>query len=66
MSEIFKISILTSNTRLCWGTLDKLHPNKLYIKYWLYTQHTSISGISFVKELIKLERDLNKDIIIDN
>ena len=47
MSEIFKISILTSNTRLCWGTLDKLHPNQLYIKYWLYIQNTSINGISF-------------------
>ena len=47
MSEIFKISILTSNARLCWGTLDKLHPNQLYIKYWLYIQNTSINGISF-------------------
>ena len=67
MSEIFDIAIFTAAMQdYADGILDKIDPNKLYIKYRLYRQHTSISGISFVKDLTKLGRDLSKVIIIDN
>ena len=67
MSEIFEIAIFTAAMQdYADGILDKIDPNKLYIKYRLYRQHTSISGISFVKDLTKLGRDLSKVIIIDN
>ena len=67
MSEIFEIAIFTAAMQdYADGILNKLDPNKKYIKYRLYRQHTSISGISFVKDLSKLGRDLNKVIIIDN
>jgi TFIIF-interacting CTD phosphatase-like protein len=48
------------------GILNKLDPDKKYIKHRLYRQHTSITGMSFVKDLSKLGRDLNRVIIIDN
>ena len=67
MSEIFEIAIFTAAMQdYADGILDKIDPNKVYIKYRLYRQHTSISGISFVKDLSKLGRDLSKVIIIDN
>ena len=67
MSDIFEIAIFTAAMQdYADGILDKLDPNKIYIKYRLYRQHTSISGISFVKDLTKLGRDLSKVIIIDN
>ena len=67
MSDIFEIAIFTAAMQdYADGILDKIDPNKLYIKYRLYRQHTSISGISFVKDLTKLGRDLSKVIIIDN
>jgi CTD small phosphatase-like protein 2 len=46
--------------------LDILDKDKTLIKHRLYRNHTSISGISFVKDLSKIGRDLSKVIIIDN
>jgi CTD small phosphatase-like protein 2 len=43
-----------------------MDPNRKYIKYRLYRHHTSIYGISFVKDLNKLGRDIERIIIVDN
>ena len=67
MSEIFEIIIFTAAMQdYADGILNKLDPDKKYIKHRLYRQHTSITGMSFVKDLSKLGRDLNRVIIIDN
>lgn len=38
----------------------------MLIKHRLYRHHTSISGVSFAKDLSKIGRDLSKTLIIDN
>jgi len=45
--------------------LDNIDKNK-NIKYRLYRHHASPDGLSFVKDLSKIGRDLSKMIIIDN
>ena len=45
--------------------LDQIDPNKR-ISYRLYRQHASPQGTTFIKDLSKLGRDLNKVIIVDN
>lgn len=46
--------------------LDSLEINQRYFDYRLYRQHTSFHGITLVKDLSWLGRDLNKILIIDN
>lgn len=46
--------------------LDSLEINQKYFDYRLYRQHTSFHGITLVKDLSWLGRDLNKILIIDN
>ena len=46
--------------------LDSLEIGEKYFEYRLYRQHTSFHGISIVKDLSWLGRDLNKTLIIDN
>jgi TFIIF-interacting CTD phosphatase-like protein len=46
--------------------LNQLDINDNIIKYRLYRQHTTISGLTTYKDLNKLGRDLSKIIIIDN
>ena len=43
-----------------------MDPTRKYIKYRLYRNHTSIYGLSFVKDLNKLGRDIERTIIVDN
>ena len=43
-----------------------MDPTRKYIKYRLYRNHTSIYGLSFVKDLEKLGRDLARTMIVDN
>ena len=43
-----------------------MDPNRKYIKYSLYRHHISIYGLSFVKDLNKLGRDIERIIIVDN
>ena len=46
--------------------LDSLEINRKYFDFRLYRQHTSFHGISLVKDLSWLGRDLRKIVIIDN
>ena len=67
MSKIFETVIFTAALKdYADSILDLLDPNKKLINYRLYRQHTSIYGITFVKDLSKIGRDLSRMIIIDN
>ena len=67
MSKIFEIGIFTAAMQeYADNILDRLDPNKTLIKYRLYRNHCSLSGMGFTKDLSKLGRDLSKVIIIDN
>ena len=67
MSKIFETVIFTAALKdYADSILDLLDPNKKLINHRLYRHHTSICGITFVKDLSKIGRDLNKTIIIDN
>ena len=67
MSKIFETVIFTAALKdYADSILDLLDPNKKFINHRLYRHHTSICGITFVKDLSKIGRDLNKTIIIDN
>ena len=67
MAEKFEIVIFTAALKnYADSILDLLDPNKKLIKYRLYRQHVSLSGITFCKDLTKIGRDLGKTIIVDN
>ena len=67
MSKIFETVIFTAALKdYADSILDLLDPDKKLINHRLYRHHTSICGITFVKDLSKIGRDLNKTIIIDN
>jgi len=46
--------------------IDSLEINQRYFDYRLYRQHTSFHGITLVKDISWLGRELNKIVIIDN
>ena len=67
MAKIFEIVIFTAALKdYADSILDVLDPNKILINYRLYRHHTSLSGITFCKDLSKIGRDLNRTLIIDN
>jgi len=67
MAKIFEIVIFTAALKdYADSILDILDPNKILINYRLYRHHTSLSGITFCKDLSKIGRDLSRTIIIDN
>ena len=67
MSKIFEIIIFTAALKdYADSILDILDPNKKLINYRLYRQHTSISGVTFCKDLSKIGRNLGRTIIVDN
>ena len=67
MSKIFEIAIFTAATKdYADSILDIIDPNKKLINHRLYRHHTSICDITFVKDLTKIGRNLNRCIIIDN
>ena len=67
MSKFYEIVIFTAALKdYADSILDLLDPNKKYINYRLYRQHTSISGVTFCKDLSKIGRFLGKTIIVDN
>ena len=67
MSKIFEIIIFTAATKdYADSILDLIDPDKKLINHRLYRQHTSICDITFVKDLTKIGRSLNRCLIIDN
>ena len=67
MAEKFEIVIFTAALKnYADSILDLLDPDKKLIKYRLYRQHVSLSGITFCKDLSKIGRDLGRTIIVDN
>ena len=67
MSKNFETVIFTAAMKeYADSILDLIDPEKKLINYRLYRHHTTISGITFVKDLSKLGRDLNRTIIVDN
>ena len=67
MAEKFEIVIFTAALKnYADSILDLLDPYKKIIKYRLYRQHVTLSGITFCKDLSKIGRDLGKTIIVDN
>ena len=67
MSKNFETVIFTAAMKeYADSILDLIDPEKKLINFRLYRNHTTISGITFVKDLTKIGRDLNKTIIVDN
>jgi len=67
MSKNFETVIFTAAMKeYADSILDLIDPEKKLINHRLYRHHTTISGITFVKDLSKLGRDLNRTIIVDN
>ena len=67
MSKYYETVIFTAAMKeYADSILDLLDPEKKLINYRLYRNHTTITGIIFVKDLSKIGRDLNKIIIVDN
>ena len=67
MSKIFEVAIFTAATKdYADSILDVIDPNKKLINHRLYRHHTTICEITFVKDLTKIGRNLNRCIIIDN
>jgi Dullard-like phosphatase family protein len=67
MSKLFEVIIFTAATKdYADSILDVLDPNKKLINYRLYRHHTTICDITFVKDLTKIGRNLNRCLIIDN
>jgi Dullard-like phosphatase family protein len=66
MSELYELVIFTAAMQdyADWvlNDIDK----KKYISYRWYRQHASQNGMTFVKDLSNLGRDLSKIIIVDN
>ena len=67
MKKIFEIVIFTAATKdYADSILDVIDPNNKYIDHRLYRSHTTICNFTFVKDLTKIGRNLNRTLIIDN
>jgi Dullard-like phosphatase family protein len=67
MKKIFEIVIFTAATKdYADSILDVIDPDNKYINHRLYRSHTTICNFTFVKDLSKIGRNLNKTIIVDN
>ena len=67
MKKLFEIVIFTAATKdYADSILDIIDPGNIYINHRLYRSHTTICNFTFVKDLSKIGRNLNKTLIIDN
>ena len=67
LNNLYEIITFTAGTKdYADNILNQLDINDNIIKYRLYRQHTTISGLTTYKDLNNLGRDLSKIIIIDN
>ena len=65
--HFFEIDIFTAAIkRYADNIVDKLDPNDEYINYRFYREHCIYEGTKTVKKLIRMGRELNKIIFVDN
>ncbi len=67
LSPYYEIVIFTASVReYADEILDMIDKEKKWIQHRLYREHTTVLKRTYLKDLNKLGRDLNKVIIIDN
>ena len=67
ISKYYEIVTFTAGTKdYADNILNLVDANDNLIKYRLYRHHTTIMGCNVFKDLMRLGRDINKIIIIDN
>ena len=65
--HFFEIDIFTAAIkRYADNIVNKLDPNDIYINYRFYREHCIYEGTKSVKKLIRIGRELNKIIFVDN
>ena len=65
--HFFEIDIFTAAIkRYADNIVDKLDPNDEYINYRFYREHCIYEGTKTVKKLVRMGRELNKIIFVDN
>ena len=65
--HFFEIDIFTAAIkRYADNIVDKLDPNDIYINYRFYREHCIYEGTKTVKKLVRIGRELNKIIFVDN
>jgi Dullard-like phosphatase family protein len=65
--NFYEIDIFTAAIkRYADNIVNKLDPNDNYIKYRFYREHCIYEGTKTVKKLVRIGRDLNKIIFVDN
>ena len=65
--KFFEIDIFTAAIkRYADNIVDKLDPNDTYINYRFYREHCIYEGTKSVKKLVRIGRELNKIIFVDN
>ena len=65
--HFFEIDIFTAAIkRYADNIVNKLDPNDVYINYRFYREHCIYEGTKTVKKLVRIGRELNKIIFVDN
>ena len=65
--KFYEIDIFTAAIkRYADNIINKLDPNDNYIRYRFYREHCIYEGTKTVKKLVRIGRDLNKIIFVDN
>ena len=65
--NFYEIDIFTAAIkRYADNIINKLDPNDNYIRYRFYREHCIYEGTKTVKKLVRIGRDLNKIIFVDN
>jgi len=65
--NFYEIDIFTAAIkRYADNIVNKLDPNDNYIRYRFYREHCIYEGTKTVKKLVRIGRDLNKIIFVDN
>ena len=65
--HFYEIDIFTAAIkRYADNIVNKLDPNDIYINYRFYREHCIYEGTKSVKKLVRIGRELNKIIFVDN
>ena len=65
--HFFEIDIFTAAIkRYADNIVNKLDPNNTYVNYRFYREHCIYEGTKTVKKLVRIGRELNKIIFVDN